>query len=304
MTNRRALAAASLLVGFALAWQGPVAAQTIQRALYVSVLDEAGAPVLELGTSDFVVREDNMAREVLKVEPATDPMQIALLVDNSQAARDYISHYRQALPDFVAAMTAPNENGARNEVAIIGLAERPTVLTDYTSNQVNLKKGIDRLWSQRGSGAYLLDAIEETCKGFKKRDARRPVIVAITAEGPELSNLYYDQVLTPLRASGAAFFALAIGLPSSSLRDEMRNRATVLDVGTKDTGGTHDQLLTSMAIGGRLTQLAAQLTHEYRVTYARPTTLIPPEKVTVTAAKPGMTARGTLIRDDEKDKKK
>jgi hypothetical protein len=128
------------------------------------------------------------------------------------------------------------------------------------------------------------------------------VIVAVTAEGPELSKYHYDQVLGPLRDTGAAFYAIAIGHPSSGLSDEMRNRAMVLDVGPRDTGGSFDQLLTSMALGGRLTQLADQLTHQYRVTYARPTTLIPPEKVTVAAAKLGLTARGTLVREP-KDKK-
>ena len=42
---------------------------------------------------------------------------------------------------------------------------------------------------------------------------------------------------------------------------------------------------------------ADELTHQYKVTYARPQSLIPPEKVTVAAAKPGITARGTLIKE-------
>lgn len=302
MDTRRALAAATLLAGLAVVGQIQLVAQTTQRALYVSVLNEAGAPVPDLGPSDFIVREDNVAREVLKVAPATEPMQVALLIDNSQAARDYITHYRQALPAFVTALADAGEGSVRNEVAVIAIAERPTILTDYTTNLVNLKKGIDRLWSQRSSGAYLLDGIYETAKGFKKREAQRPVIVAITAEGPELSNYHYDQVLGPLRDNGVAFYAIAVGHPTASLSDEMRNRAMVLDIGTRDSGGSFDQLLTSMALGGKLTQLADQLTHQYRVTYARPTTLIPPEKVTVAAAKPNLTARGTLIRES-KDKK-
>ena len=75
-------------LGCALAWSGTLDAQAIQRAMYVSALTEAGAPLPDLGPSDFVVREDNLAREVLKVEPAVDPMQIAILVDTSQGARD------------------------------------------------------------------------------------------------------------------------------------------------------------------------------------------------------------------------
>ena len=38
-------------------------------------------------------------------------------------------------------------------------------------------------------------------------------------------------------------------------------------------------------------QLAAELLNQYVVTYARPDTLIPPEKIEVTVTKPGLTAR-------------
>src|SRR4029077_13237224 len=142
----------------------------------------------------------------------------------------------------------------------------PTILTNSTTNRVNLQKGIDRLWSLRGTGAYLLDGIIEVCQGFKKRDARRPVIIAITTEGPELSNRDYHQVLEPLRASGAAFYALVIGQPSGSLSDEARNRNMVLDEGPRTTGGRRDEMLAAMALPVRLKPLADELMHQYRVT--------------------------------------
>jgi hypothetical protein len=242
------------------------------------------------------VREDNLAREVLKVEPAVDPMQIAILVDTSQGARDDISHMRTALPAFIKTLTTGE---VRNEVAIIAIGERPTVFTNYTFSQVELKKGVDRIWSVQGSGAYLLDGIIEVCQGFKKREAARPVIVAILSEGPELSNRQHDQVLEPLRAAGAGFHAITMGRPSTSLSDETRNRNMVLDEGPRQTGGRRDELLTSQALASKLTQLADELTHQYKVTYARPQSLIPPARVTVTAAKAGVVARGTLIKEDK-----
>ncbi len=47
--------------------------------------------------ADLVVREDGVAREILSVTPATDPMRVALLVDNSQAATQSIQFLRDAL---------------------------------------------------------------------------------------------------------------------------------------------------------------------------------------------------------------
>lgn len=298
MSSRRILQAVFTLAA-ALSWPGHMTAQAIQRALYVSVVNEAGAHVPDLGPTDVIVREDNVAREVLRIAHADEPMQIALLVDNSTASRDNIAHFRSALPPFVAAMTNPNASGAKNQIAIIATGERPTILTEYTSNVADLQKGINRLWALPGTGTYLVDAILEVVQGLKKREARRPVIIAITEEGTELSYRHYDQVLGPLRDSGAAFYALMLGQPSGSLSDEARSRNVVVDEGTRTTGGYREQLLTPMALAGKLKTLGDQLTHQYLVTYAHPQSLIPPERVTVTAAKPGLTARGTLARDKD-----
>jgi hypothetical protein len=267
--------------------------------MYVSVVNDACVPVPDLGPSDFIVREDGRAREVLRVAPAVEPMQIAVLVDTSQTARDSIADIRRALPPFVTALTNPNESGAKNEVALIAFGERPTIFTDYTTNSAELQKGINRIWSQQGSGAYLLDAILEVTQGFKKREAKRPVIVAIAEEGPELSYRHYEQVLDAIRSASAPVYVLMIGSPFNDLSDEGRSRSIVLDRGPTESGGQRDQVLASNALPDRLKLLANQLTHQYQITYAHPQSLIPPERVTVTAAKPGLTARGALVKDQQ-----
>jgi VWFA-related protein len=299
MTNRSVLPAVFTLLAVALMWPGHLAAQAIQRSLYVSVVNEAGAHVPDLGPTDFIVREDNMAREVLRVAPADEPMQIALLIDNSSASRENISHFRTALPPFVTTLTNVNASGKKNQVAIIATGERPTIFTEYTSNVADLQKGINRLWALPDTGAYLLDAILEVCQGLKKREARRPVIIAITQEGTEFSFRQYDQVLEVLRDSGAAFYAMMLGRPSGSISDEARSRDIVLDEGTRTTGGYRAQLLTPMSLAPTLKTLSDQLTHQYLVTYSHPQSLIPPERVTVAAAKAGLTARGTLVKDKD-----
>src|SRR5262249_30093181 len=150
---RRSRVSAALILAATLAAALPLAvgAQPNQRSMYVSVVDEAGAPVPDLGPRDFVVREDNTAREVLDARPADEPMQIALLVDTSQGARNNIQFMRSALPDFLTALTNPNESGKKNEIAIIAFGERPQIFTEYTSQPADLKKGVNRIWSQQGS---------------------------------------------------------------------------------------------------------------------------------------------------------
>jgi VWFA-related protein len=269
---------------------GPVAtgvgAQPNQRAVYVSVVDREGSPVSDLGPSDFEIREDNAVREVLRVAPATTPMQIALIVDNSQAASEFVRDYRAALPGFIDALLG-GEPRLGHEIAIIGVAERPTILTDYTSSRARLADGIGRLFAMPDSGAYLLDGLIETSRGILKRRSERPVIVVLTTEGPELSARHYTTVLEPLRASGATLHVVTLGRPLLGSQD----RVIALSQGARDTGGRYDMVLVGSALPSRLQEVAAELKSQYVVTYGRPQTLLPPERVTVKTTRPGLTAR-------------
>jgi hypothetical protein len=291
MKNQR-LAAAVFLCGLAAAAApAGLRAQAQQRAIYVSALDKSGTPVAELAPSDIIVKEDDVTREVLQIGPATEPMQIAILVDNSQAAEGLVRDYREAIPAFVNAITADTKAGSKHEIALIALGERPTILQDYTVEPARVLKASERLFSASGSATYFLDGIIEVSQGLNRRSAPRPVIVAIVTEGPELSNRHYRQVLDPLRTSGAALHIIIVGTP----RNLSEDRSMVLDEGPRRSGGSLSTLLLGTALTNRLKQLANELTHQFRVTYARPNRLIPPDQVTVTSKRPDLVVRGTAV---------
>jgi hypothetical protein len=175
---------------------------------------------------------------------------------------------------------------------VITFGDRPTIVQDYTKDQKRLLDVVSRIFPQSGAGAYFDDAILDISRGFEKRNPARPVIAALLVEDPhEFSNRYYQQVLDELAKSGATLHVLALGQPSGSQTDELRNRNQVLALGTERTGGRREQLLAATAIPRAFTQLANELANQYVVTYARPETLIPPEKVSVSVTRPGVTVR-------------
>src|SRR5689334_10787838 len=105
--KRCMLAGVSVVALLILGRPAALLSQAIERSMYVSVVDQSGSPVPGLGPSDFIVREDNLSREVLRVVPATEPMQVAVLVDNSTAAAPQVQFVRRALPAFVETLTRP-----------------------------------------------------------------------------------------------------------------------------------------------------------------------------------------------------
>jgi VWFA-related protein len=291
------LALAFVAVGLVTAGWVPAAApqdaRSRERAMYVSVVDRDGKPVTGLPARDFVVREDGIVREVLVAEASDDPITLALLVDNSAASSPVIADVRRGLTAFVQKMA-----DGQNAIAVTTFADRPTIQQDYTLVAPDLVRGVERLFPTPGSGAVLLQAIVETSKGFAKRDFDRGVMLAITTEGPDFSDLNEDQVLAPLRASGVAFhaFVFTARVTPDPRSDGVRQRMVVLDRAPRESGGRRLDLLTSMAIDDALAKLADQLTHEYKITYSRPEALIPPEKIEVSVKRAGLDARGTPVR--------
>jgi hypothetical protein len=271
--------------------------QARERVAYVSAWDpKTRAPITGLGTDAFAIREDGIRREVLRVTPATSPMAVAILVDNTQAASNHISEIRKALTSFIRAA-----NGL-GPIAIIGVAERPTILRDYTSSQVDLEAGVGRVFSTPGAGATLLDAIVETSKGLRKREEDRAAIVVLTTENIEFSTRYYSEVLEALAEGGAMLHLVIMNTRlGMTLDDPSRNRASVFDMGPRASGGTRADVLTSQAFDSKMVELAAILKSQHRVIYGRPEMLIPPKKFEVTSTKDtvevsGAPARGQAVR--------
>jgi VWFA-related protein len=274
------------------AWPDAAQRQVRDRDVFVTVTNNEGTPVTDLGPQEFVIREDGVRREVLSARQATEPVTIALMVDNSQFTEPYLGDIRRALKAFVDRM------GGKHPMALTTVADRPTILLDYTLDKKALLAATERVFPVPNSGSTFLEGLRELSKGLAGREAERAAIVAVTAEGPELSDRHFSEILPTLRTSGASLEVLVITRPGGPDMSEegARNRAFLIDAGPRQTGGGRVDLLTSMSLGPALERLAAQLENQYRVTYARPESLIPPEKIEVSVTRPGLSARGTPVR--------
>lgn len=267
------------------AQERPTSASARTRDIYVSVTDRKGTPVTGLTASDFTVSEDNVPRDVIRVGPAEAPLSIVLLIDDSQAATTAIPYIRDGIVRFGEKMLP------KARIGLVTIGERPTSILERTGDLSLLKDGVGKIFARSGTGAYLLQGIVDVSRGLSKAETERPVIIAITTEGVEFSNEQSTQVLRELHASGAAFYALALGTPSGSMADEMRNRQIVLAEGTEQTGGRREQLLTDMALPGALQKIGDELLAQHVVTYGRPESLIPPERIQVTVTRADLKAR-------------
>lgn len=263
-----------------------------EQTLFVSAVDDKGEPVEGLGADAFIVREEGVRREILRVSPATEPIDIALLVDNSAAIEDEITFVREALSAFVARM-APG-----NQIALIALADRPTIFTDYTNDPKRLSEAIGRLFPMPQTGMTLLDGIYETARGLERRETPRAVIIPVVTDGVEFTNRYSKDVAAAARSARAALHMVTIGQFYHSEEHNIRERSFLLDEGPRTTGGQRISLLSPHGLNQAMQRLARELSSQYKVVYARPQSFITPEKVEVTSARPMVTMRGAPARGE------
>ncbi len=270
--------------------------------MLVSVLDSSGIPVEGLAPSDFVIEEDGTEREVLRVEPATTPMQLAVLVDTSAAAAFATANIREGLEAFVSRLDEDHE------IALVTFGNHPRILVESTTQIDRLRDGIGQIFAFPDTAAYLLDALVETTRGFERREAQRPVIVAVTSDGIDYSSQSARRALEGLRANqvathvivlqnqaNAALRASAIG-GGGEVADQLYQRDLMLEQGPTETGGQRHDLLVSSALVDTLDRLASILTSQYDVVYSRPTSLIPPDEIVVRMRRDDLSAHGTPVR--------
>jgi hypothetical protein len=262
-----------------------------QRTLFVTAVSDDGTPLETLSSDDVIVREDGVAREVLKVTRATEPVDITLIVDNSTAATRAQQDLRLGLEKFVATFAGPHP------ITLMTVADRPTIRVNSTTSKAQLLSGVKRLFIQPDAGATMIEGIVEASKAIAKRKPARAAIVVITSFGPEFSDRGFQFALDALADSGATLHVLELqDTQQEATTDQgVRDRNVVIDRGTSETGGTRELLLANLSLSEALQKFGRLATTQFEVVYGRPETLIPARKVEVFSSRPTVKIRANTL---------
>ena len=269
--RQRESSALAPFVAFALVAAVATSAEQQTRRVYFTALDRNGALVSDLAAADVTVKEGGKNREVTAVRPATEPLQVAIIVDDNGTGL-----FRVPIARFIEGLLG------RAEFSIITVAGQPQKLTPFTGNSDVLREAVAHLIARPGTpdGGQLLSGIHESALDFERRKVERPVILALTVGGEEHTPLPPHHVLDQLRKSGAALHVVSV-LGSTQRSTAAANRPSdllnenlglneVLGDGPKRSGGRREEI---PAIAGALTglqQLAEALKRQYVVEYTLP----------------------------------
>jgi len=179
--TRRAIGRAFILGAALATFSIALSAQrTAMRSIYVSAVDEAGAPVLNLTPADFQLTEDGFQREVTGATLLNGPMRIVLLVDSSTAVGPMLNNFRTALNGFI------DELPQEEEVVFVSSGGQIRVRTQPGADRVKLRTEIEHFAAEGGANAFL-DTMLEADKRFLKNvpPGQWPAFVIVTTDRGE-----------------------------------------------------------------------------------------------------------------------
>jgi hypothetical protein len=263
------------------------------RKVYLTVTTGKGAPVTDLIPSDFVVKEDGKEREVVKVEPATARIRLALAVEERLTPDGSI---RLGIFDFVKRVA----NTAEISLIAIGLSNRTIV--DYTTDPGMLVGAINKFALNASRESNMSEGILEIADAFVKNRAERPAIVVVAIAGG-LGSTEARTVLNKLGESGATMHAATLTVggvsesPVGALGDET-SRDQVLGDGPKQSGGRHIDVNATAGIPRALQQIADDLLAQYAITYVLPDGVKPSKRLSVSTKRRGVSLRAPSMIPD------
>jgi VWFA-related protein len=247
----------------------PAAVRPGQKTALVTVAADAGKPVTNLTAKDFIVTEDGAKREVVDARLSDDPLSIVLLIDTTQPPMG-VTHptqdLRRAVTTFVRTVHTESPDA---QIALGEFAGASVTMVDFTSNPADLDKGIARLAANPQSIAVLLEALVDAGKKLAARPAPRRAIVTVDFHSPEGSaEKTMKAAVTSIHDSGATLWPITVRGTTAAGDDP--NREDVLNKATKANGGMRFSSIGASGLEANLKKVAASLTSQYVVTFARP----------------------------------
>jgi VWFA-related protein len=267
-------------------------AQSRGRVIHVAVTDKDGLPVTDLRPEEFQIKEGGREQQVVSAAIASDRVRIALIVaDGGTGAFQLgVAHFIQDLLEHA-------------DFAIFSVLVQPERIVDYSHDVGELRAAVNRLGvrTRAQQGGQVLEAIMDAAKEVRG-EAERSAIVVMRVGGEAPTTLRGNDVRNELRRRGTVLYAVStIGaqraapsqiagtdaiavqrgqLADAEIAEGAFNLQLVLGDGSKDSGGRHEQVVSTTLVG-TMQQIARELKNQYAVTYTLPDGMKPSDRLEV-----------------------
>ena len=258
----------------------PQAAWAEDRQLFILVTDLFDQPLLDIRADEVVLQMAGAECTIKSMHLDAGPMKVALLVDNSYAARQSLIPLRAGLSAFLDAL--PPEH----EVGLFTTGGEIRLRVDFTTDREELKEHATSLFADLSATVYLDDGLVETWeRWFDEKDAW-PVFVTLVYGGAARSRVQmgllekFNEFVVELRMRAATVHAVLVSTPLGPLADAATGPVSadsnVRPLGarrggvmlstflTRQTGGTYRAVAAATALSSVLGALGTLIGEHHR----------------------------------------
>jgi len=250
-----------------------------QGQLYISALDSKGEPITDLMPNEITVQADDMECKILKLEPVSKPMKIALMIDNGPVNSNSLANLRTGIKSFIDAVPAGIP------IELITIAPQPRFLEKCTTDHDVLNKAVDRITPDSGIGLFF-DALVEAGnridkeKNKEKSDAANVIVMVASTLGRNSSAMDRDwtkfQKQIVQYAITVHFIVMnaggeSVGAVQGALQTQVGLAVTKLSRGRYENINSTTRLTTLLPeMAKQIAESNTRQTHQYKVTYQFP----------------------------------
>jgi Ca-activated chloride channel family protein len=227
--------------------------------VFVTALDQQGAPVGGLEKNNFKLYEDGVLQDIRVFDRESElPLSIVLAIDVSLSTKKDLKLELESARRFVHSIMRPQD-----ALSLYEFSEHVDELTRFTPNLTTIDRAIDRVHT--GSATALYDAVYLGSQALAKRQGRK-VMVVITDGGDTMSSIGYQEALRAAQESEAIVYSLIVVPIESDAGRDLGGEHALIQM-SRDTGGKHFYASGVSQLDRAFRQVSDELRTQYLLAY-------------------------------------
>lgn len=227
--------------------------------VFVTALDQTGAPIGGLTKDNFKLYEDNVPQTISVFSRESElPLSIVVAIDVSLSTKKDLPLELESARKFVHSIVRPQD-----ALALFEFSETVDQLTKFTSDFKTIDNGLARV--HHGSATALYDAVYLGSGALAKRQGRK-VMVVITDGGDTISQVDYQQALRAAQESEALVYSLIVTPIEADAGRDLGGEHALIQL-SRDTGGKYYYADGLAGLDRAFQQISQELRTQYLLGY-------------------------------------
>ena len=224
----------------------------------VTVTDPMDRIVTGLAKENFAVFQDKHPEPISNLSMDDAPVSVGIIFDLSGSMSDKIDESREAVTRFL------DSANPQDEFFLIGFSDKPTLLTQPTSNIEKIKGAL--LGLQPSGRTALLDSVYLGIDVIKQAKYPRKALLIISDGGDNRSRYTENEIKSVVEEADTQLFSIGL-FDTTPATDEERFGPELLSNLTDATGGRSFDISDINDLQDVAEKIGVELRTEYILTY-------------------------------------